>query len=204
MEFRITINEHLERTLIDESLTGTSVNGTNLHSVENQTFLASTGYRLPKPESQIRLHTERPNAVRVGWGALQFNIYVLGKAADYYHYHYHSFALPSQSNLFSPTLSQPSPKPPKSPRQLAATHMLRTTDDVDAELDRQTGGDLTKGFYIDPARFVKVDGPCQRSVAAVAGGDMDMGSDDQEWTMLADLGQLNLRGEDAGVDAMES
>lgn len=82
--------------------------------------------------------------------------------------------------------------------------MLKTTDDVDAELDRQTGGDLAKGFYIDPARFPKAAARCQPSAAAGSGGDVDVRSDDQERTLLADLGQLNLRGEDGGFDLMES
>ncbi len=75
--------------------------------------------------------------------------------------------------------------------------MLKTTDDVDADLHRQTGGDLTKGFYIDPARFTKVANPCQSSAVGFAGGDADIGIVDNDWAVLAGVGQLNLQGEDA-------
>ena len=201
MEFRIIINERLEWTLVDESVMGTSVNGTNLHSMENQNFLESTGYCLSNPVTQIQLHTEQANAIRVGWGALHFELYILHKPTDY---HYHPLAQPNPSTLFSPTPSQPSQSLPQFSKNVAGTHMLRTTEDIDAELHRQTGGDLTKGFCIDPARFPKAVNPCQPSVVGSAGGDVDMAVDDEDWTVLAGLGQLNLRAEDEGFDTTGS
>lgn len=201
IDFRVIINERLEWTLVDESVTGTTVNGTNLRSAENQSFLASTGYRLSNPVTQMQLHTEQANAIRVGWGALHFELYILHKPTDY---HYHPFAQPNPSIPLSPAPSPPSQSPPQFSQNIAGTHMLRTTEDIDAELHRQTGGDPTKGFCIDPARFPKAENPCQPSVVGSAGGDMDMVVDDEDWTVLAGLGQLDLRGEDEGFDAMKS
>lgn len=195
-EFRITINENVEWTLVDESITGVTVNGARLYSTENQTLLARTGYRLTNnPCPGTTLLVDEPNSIQVGWGGLQFDLYVLGKAADYCRCP--TFFQPRQSLPFSPTLPQLS-------QHVTGTHMLETTDDIDAELHRQTGGDLTRGFYIDPARFARAADPCPPSAAGCAGGDVGMGSDDQEWAVLASLGQLELRGDEEGFEAMES
>ncbi len=194
LEFRIIINQDLKWTLVDESITGITVNGVRLHSAENQTLLAGAGCHLTSPNSGATLLAEEPNVVQVGWGGLQFNIYVLGKAADYC---YLTFSQHGQSTPFSPSLALTS-------RDMSGSHMLKTTDDVDAELHRQTGGDLTKGFYIDPARCTKVANPCQSSAAGFAGEEAEMGIVDQDWAVLDGVGQLNLQGEDVGLEAMES
>ena len=195
IEFRIIINQDLEWTLLDESITGITINGSRLHSAENQTLLAGAGCHLTSPKSAATLLAEEPNVVQVGWGGLQLRLYVLGRAADY---GYPTFAQYSQSTLFfSPNLAL-------SLQDVNGTHVLETTDDVDVELHRQTGGDLTKGFYIDPARFARVANSSQPSAAWFAGGDADMGVDDQDWAVLAGVGQLNLQGDDVGLGAMES
>ncbi len=194
IEFRIIINQDLEWTLVDESITGITVNGVRLHSAENQRLLAGAGCHLTSPKSGATLLAEEPNVVQVGWGGLQFSLYILGKAADYC---YPTFAQQSRSIPYSPNLALLSP-------DINGTHMLKTTDDVDAELQRQTGGDLTKGFYIDPARFTRVANPCQSSAAGFAGGEAETGIDDHDWAVLAGVGQLNLQGEDVGLEVMES
>lgn len=202
IEFRIIVNESLEWTLIDESITGISVNDTRLCSAENRNLLALTGYHLSHPKSEMTLLTGKPNSIQVGWGGLHFNLHILSKAADYYYHH--ALTQPSQSNLFSPTALQPSPILTTSSAPFSGTHVLRTTEDIDAELHRQTGGDLTKGFCIDPARLANATTLGLPSVAARAGGYVDTGIDDQDWTVLAKLGQLSLQRDNGGFDAMES
>ena len=194
MEFRITINGNAEWTLVDESTTGVTVNGTRLHSTQSQTSLAKIGYHLINLRSETTLLVEDPNSIKVGWGDLQFDLYILGKAADYC---CPTFFQPSRSLPFSPNLPQLS-------QRNTGTHMLKTTEDINAEFHRQTGGDLTKGVYIDPARFAKAANPCQPSASGHAGGDMSMESDDQEWAVVTGMEQLELRGEEEGFEAMES
>ena len=203
IEFRIVTNENLEWTVTDESLTGITINGTRLCSAENQKLLARTGYRLSNPKSEMILPAGKPNSIRVGWGGLHFNLHVLGKASDYCH---HAFAQkPALSIPFSsPNPLQPSPTLSQCSPKLADTHVLRTTEEIDAELHRQTGGDLTKGFCIDPARFAEAATPCLPSAATRAGGGVDVGIDDADWTMLPKLGELDLQRGNGGFDAMES
>ena len=180
MEFRISINADQEWTLIDESITGISLNGTRLYSADNRKLLARTGYQLSASASEMPLFANKQrNSISVGWSGLQFSLYVLRDAADYLHDYHHTLVVPQSNTHDSFSADPPHPLPylPRSSNYTVDTKMLSKTDAIDAELHRQTGGDLTQGFCIDPASFTETAN----------------GSDGQDWTALAGIGQLHIQ-----------
>lgn len=187
IEFCIVVNEDLKWTLVEGSVTGVSLNSDKIHSAEKQKFLAGVGYHLSNPQSQMA--NGEPNSTKFGGSGLHLTLYVLSKAANYNHHSSNaSVSQPNQSTNFSPY-------PQQLPESIAGTHKLTTTDDIDAELLRQTGGDLTKGFYIDPARCVKAARLCQPLVSRRKGGDADcdVEIDEQGWTVLDGLDKFDLQ-----------
>ena len=190
-EFCFVVNEDLKWTLVEDSFRGVSLNGDQLNSTEKQKFLACVGYRLSDPQSETTLLANgKPNS-QIRQSSLRLTLHTLSNAADYeYRSSNASASQPNQS-----TNLQQRPKRIAS-THIAGTHKLATTDDIDAELLRQAGGDLTKGFYIDPARCVKAERPCQPLASPREGGDAvgDVESDEQGWTVLDDLDKLDLQG----------
>ncbi|CAF9931004.1 MAG: hypothetical protein ALECFALPRED_004775 [Alectoria fallacina] len=85
VQFRILVDEKLEWTLIDESSNGTIVNGIRLLSSREQTSRAEQGEPVAGYHRQIKLLLGHSNAIQVAFGALEFDIYVLGNPADYHH-----------------------------------------------------------------------------------------------------------------------
>ena len=179
-EFRLSINADQEWILIDESITGISLNGTRLHSADSRKLLARTGYQLSASTPELSLHANgQRNSISVGWSGLQFNLYVLRDAVDYFRDHHPTLVVP-QSNThecFSVDPPHPLPSLPKSPNYTVDTKMLSKTAAIDAELHRQTGGDLTRGFCIDPASFTETANEY----------------DGQDWIVLARIEQLHIQ-----------
>ena len=192
IEFRISINVDQGWTLIDESITGISLNGTRLYSADNRKLLARTGYQLSVSASEMSLLANgQRNAISVGWSGLQFNLYVLRNAADCLPDYHHTLVVPQSNTYSSFSADPPHPLPylPQSSKYTVDTKMLSRTDAIDAELHRQTGGDLTQGFCIDPASFTETANE----------------SDGQDWIVLAGTGQLHIQdGENETFGAMES
>ena len=190
-EFRISINADQEWTLIDESITGISLNGTRLQSADNRKLLARTGYQssTSAPEMSLLANGQR-NSISVGWSGLQFNLYVLRNAADYLRDYRHTLVPQSNTyNFFSADHPHPLPSLPQSSNYIVDTKMLSKTAAIDAELHRQTGGDLTRGFCIDPASFTET--------ANEYNG--------QDWIVLAGTEQLQIQdGENESLGAMEN
>lgn len=85
VQFRMLVDENLEWTLIDESSNGTIVNGIRLLSSHEQTSRAEQGEPVASCHRQIKLLLGHSNTIQVAFGALEFDIYVLGNPADYYH-----------------------------------------------------------------------------------------------------------------------
>lgn len=155
-------------------------------------MVACTGYQLAEPMSELPLLTNKPNTVEIGWGGLQFEIYITGNAGDYYH---HLFTpRPSRSD---PALSTSVPFFFPNP---TASGTLSAKDDIDAEVHRQTGGDLSKGVYVDPALFRNAGGQGKRGGG---GGGQMMEVDERDWSALAGFGRLSLGAEEEGGEAME-
>ena len=77
-EFRLVLNKALEWTLVDESLTGVSVNNMKLSSRENQKLRKAAGCFAENQRSEMALLPGRGNLVKVGWNGLGFTIFVLG------------------------------------------------------------------------------------------------------------------------------
>lgn len=77
-DFRIVVKKDSECILVDESITGITVNETKLHSMENQKVIAAAGYYLSKPKCEMMLLPERPNLVQIGWNGLKLTLYVPG------------------------------------------------------------------------------------------------------------------------------
>ena len=182
-EFRISINADQEWTLIDESLTGISLNGTRLHSADNRKLLARTGYKLSASASEMSLLANgQRNSISVGWSGLQFNLYVLRDAVDYLRDYHLTLVVPQSNthNSFSADPLHPLPSLPQSSKYIFDTKMLSKTAAIDAELHRQTGGDLSQGFCIDPASFT----------------DTANESDGQDWIVLAGTEQLHIQDEE--------
>ena len=180
IEFRISINADQEWTLVDESITGISLNGTRLHSADNRRLLERTGYQSSASASEMSLLANgQRNSISVGWSGLQFNLYVLRNAADYLPNFHHTLIIPQLNthNSFSADPSHSLPYLQQSSNYAVNTKMLSNSDAIDAELHRQTGGDLTRGFCIDPASFIETtDEP-----------------DGQDWTLLAGTEQLHIQ-----------
>lgn len=192
IEFRISINADQAWTLIDESITGISLNGTRLYSADNRKLLARTGYQLSASASEMSLLANgQRNELSVGWSGLQFNLYVLRNAADYLPDYHHTLVVPQSNthNSFSAESRQPLSSLPQSSNYTVDTKMLSKTDAIDAELHRQTGGDLSQGFCIDPASFTETAN----------------GSDGQDWIVLDGIGQLHIQdGENETFGATEN
>ena len=180
IEFRISINADQEWTLIDESITGISLNGTRLYSASNRKLLAHTGYQLSTSVSEMPLLANgQRNSISVGWSGLQFNLYVLRNAADYLPDYHHTLLVPQANtpNSFTTDSSHNLPYLQQSSNYTANTKMLSKSDAIDAELHRQTGGDLTRGFCIDPASFKETTDE----------------ADGQDWALLAGTEQLHIQ-----------
>ena len=180
MEFRISINADQGWTLIDESITGISLNGTRLYSANNRKLLAHTGYQLSTSVSEMPLLANgQRNTISVGWSGLQFNLYVLRNAADYLSDYHHTPLVPQSNshNFFSTDPHHNRPYLQQSSNYTANTQMLSNSDAIDAELNRQTGGDLTRGFCIDPASFKETTNE----------------PDGQDWTLLAGIEKLHIQ-----------
>ena len=158
--FRITINENLEWTLVDETLNGITLNGISLCSGDARRMLILSSCHRPPPVSERPLRVNQPNWIEIG-SSLYLILYVLRQPTRCA-----IQSLPSDPPL-SPTLSQSSP-------YVASAHRLTTTEDIDAELHRQTGGDLTRGVYIDSARTATGPGEVETEAEI----------DDSEWTVL--------------------
>ncbi|KAM0796317.1 hypothetical protein BDR22DRAFT_825253 [Usnea florida] len=171
-EFRISINADQEWTLIDESITGISLNGTRLHSADSRKLLARTGYQLSASFSEMSLLANgQRNSIRFGWSGLHFNLYVLRDPADYLRDYQLTLVVPQSNthNSISANSSHPLPSLPQSSKYIFDTKMLNKTAAIDAELHRQIGGDLSQGFCIDPASFTETANE----------------SDGQDWIVLA-------------------
>ena len=192
MEFRISINADQEWILIDESITGISLNGTRLYSADNRKLLARTGYHLSASGSEMSLFANgQRNSISFGWSGLQFNLYVLRNAADYLPDYHRTLVVPQSNthNSFSADPPHLLPSLPQSSNYTVNTKMLSKTDAIDAELHRQTGGDLTRGFCIDPASFTETAN----------------GTDGQDWIVLDGIGQLHIQdGENETFGATEN
>ena len=191
-EFRLSINADQEWTLIDESITGISLNGTRLHSADSRRLLARTGYQLSAsaPEMSLLANGQR-NSISVGWSGLQFNIYVLRDAADHLRDCHLTLVVPHSNthNYFVADPPHPLPSLPQSSNYTVNTKMLSKTAAIDAELHRQTGGDLTRGFCIDPASFTETANEY----------------DGQDWIVLAGTEQPHIQdGENEIFGAMEN
>ena len=180
IEFRISINADQGWTLVDESITGISLNGTRLYSANNRKLLAHTGYQLSTSVSKMSLLPNgQRNSISVGWSGLHFNLYVLRNAADYLPDYHHTRLVPQPNtqNFFSTHPPHNLPYMQRSSNYTANTQMLSKSDAIDAELHRQTGGDLTRGFCIDPASFRETTNE----------------ADEQDWTLLAGTEQLHIQ-----------
>ena len=180
IEFRISVNAEQEWTLIDDSITGISLNGTRLYSANNRKLLAHTGFQLSTSVSEMSLLANgQRNSISVGWSGLQFNLYVLRNAADYLPDYHHTLLVPQPNthNFFSTDPPHNVSLLQQSSAYTANTKMLSKSDAIDAELHRQTGGDLTRGFCIDPASFRETTNE----------------PDEQAWTLLAGTEQLHIQ-----------
>ena len=134
----------------------------------------------------MQLRVERPNEVGIAWGGLRFEIYTVCRAVDY------------QRHLFGASLPDWSGAGVSSPRAWSggfssgAGADVIGCGDIDAELHRQTGGDLSRGVCIDPARF----GGAGRWGRRGGDGDGEGGMDGVEggWGVEAGFGGLSLGG----------
>lgn len=192
IEFRISINADQGWTLIDESITGISLNGTRLYSANNRKLLAHTGYQLSTSVSKMSLLANgQRNSISVGWSGLQFNLYILRNATDYLPDCHHTLLVPQSNthNSFTTDHHHNLPYPEQLSNYTANAKMLSKSDAIGAELHRQTGGDLTRGFCIDPASFKETTNEL----------------DGQDWTLLARTEQLHIHdGEDETFGTMDN
>ena len=167
-KFCIIVNGNLKWTLVDESVTDVGLNDDKPPSAENQKFLVGVGYHLSNAQSEMTfLANGEPDSIPTGNRDQYSTLSILGQATDYNHRSHDTSVGHDQS-------TKSSPYPQQRPKSIAGSHKLATTKDIDAELLRQTGGDLTKGFYIDPARCVKAARLCQPLVSRCEDGDADV------------------------------
>ena len=199
-KFCIIVNRNLKWTLVDDSVTDVGLSDDKPHSAEDQKFLVGVGYHLSNPQSKMTfLANGEPNSIPTGSRDQHFTLSIQGQATEYNHRSHDTSVSHDQS-------TNSSPYPKQRPKSIAGSHKLATTKDIDAELLRQTGGDLKKGFYIDPARCVKAARLCQPLASRCEGGDADGGleSVEQGWTVLGGLDELDLQGGNEEVEGVKS